>query len=284
MAFNDAGGFLPAHLPSPAPSTAGSVSTVTSRLPRQRNHPLRPGSAKEITVINYVDSHILNINRRHAKKFSGVFSQHVEGRGGGGQQRKNQNEETESDSVPGYGSFKEVVNDLEPIINVLWVSGTPSLQVPYLISLAGLVNSYLVDFPFMPRSTFRLLHKLDDTFASLLLGEDVETGAKLPGYEYRKDQVSMTEKVRIKSITEHTRMTIFDVADKVGGSVMPDEEEEEEEEEEDGDEGDDENEDVGNDIGGDFADPLGRWEMEAAKVYEKTVQLLGDELGKQEVV
>lgn len=162
-----------------------------------------------------------------------------------------------------------------------------------MISLSVLVNSSLSDYPFSPRSTFRLLRKLDSVFASLLLGEDAESGAPLPGFETRRNVVSMTEKVRIKSIAETCRMVVMEVRGR------DDEEEEEEEEEEGGDGGsasDDDDEDMvdvlgngagaglsangnGNDM--DYRETPGRWEMEAARVYERTIQLLGDELGKQ---
>lgn len=163
-----------------------------------------------------------------------------------------------------------------------------------MISLAVLVNSSLPDYPFSPRSTFRLLRKLDSVFASLLLGEDAESGAPLPGFETRRNVVSMTEKVRIKSIAETCRMVVMEVRGR-------DEEEENEEEEEDGDGGsasdedDEEMVDVLGDGAGsgsgrsangngnemDYRETPGRWEMEAARVYERTIQLLGDELGKQ---
>ena len=163
-----------------------------------------------------------------------------------------------------------------------------------MISLAVLVNSSLPDYPFSPRSTFRLLRKLDSVFASLLLGEDAESGAPLPGFETRRNVVSMTEKVRIKSIAETCRMVVMEVRGR-------DEEEEDEEEEEEGDGGsasdedDEEMVDVLGDGAGsgsgrsangngnemDYRETPGRWEMEAARVYERTIQLLGDELGKQ---
>lgn len=164
-----------------------------------------------------------------------------------------------------------------------------------MISLAVLVNSSLPDYPFTPRSTFRLLRKLDSVFASLLLGEDAESGAPLPGFETRRNVVSMTEKVRIKSIAEACRMVVMEVRGR-------DDEEEEEEEEgdggEDGSASDEDDEDMvdvlGNGAGAgpglsangngnemDYRETPGRWEMEAARVYERTIQLLGDELGKQ---
>jgi len=206
-------------------------------------------------VINYVDSHILAINRRHAKKFSGSIT-------------------GPDEADPGYENFREVAKDIEAIVDVLWVSATPSLQIPYLISLAVLVNSYLPDFPFSPGSTFHLVRKLDTVFASLIQGEDIESGATLPGFEGRRGVVSTTEKVRIKSITESTRIVVVDVQDKASGitdddGLMDLDNASEDDEETDVDQ---------------YMDTPGRWEMECARVYEKTVQILGDELGKQEIL
>ncbi|PGH06243.1 ribosomal RNA-processing protein 7 [Blastomyces parvus] len=265
------GGFIPASLPSPPASSVYSTSTVAPNLPQQRKQALRPGSAKETTVINFVDSHILAINRRHAKKFSSAFAA------------------DESEADRGYENFREVAKDIEAIVDVLWVSGTPSLQIPYLISLAGLLNTYLPDFPFSARATFKLLRKFDSIFASLLLGEDLQTGHPLPGFEGKLGVVSVTEKVRIKSLAESARIIVVSAQEK--------------EDEEDGvgmgrvDDGDDDDDDDdgGGDWDGDsegggggrldlegFGDELGRWEVESGRVYERTIQILGDELGKQD--
>lgn len=150
-----------------------------------------------------------------------------------------------------------------------------SLQIPYTISLAVLVSSSLPDYPFTPRSTFRILRKLDAVFASLLLGEDVDsgTGSPLPGFETRRSVVSMTEKVRIKSIAESCRMVVMEVR---GGDDS----------EGDSDNGGVEDYDMDTDSGGGAgteaeAEEPGRWEMEAARVYERTIQILGDELGRE---
>ena len=163
-----------------------------------------------------------------------------------------------------------------------------TLQIPYTISLAVLANSSLPDYPFAPRPTFRLLRKLDAVFASLLLGEDVDAGTSspLPGFETRRNVVSMTEKVRIKSIAEACRMVVMEVrgrgddddinydddgggGDGGGGA---------------GDTTDTDDEDM-IDVFGVSAEEdremPGRWEMEAARVYERTIQILGDELGRQ---
>jgi hypothetical protein len=133
-----------------------------------------------------------------------------------------------------------------------------------------LVNSFLPDYPFSARPTFRLLRKLDFMFTSLLLGEDAETGRPLSGFENRATPVvSTTEKVRIKCIAETCRVVVVEAREQEDGTGGYDDEEEGEEDDDD-------------DMFG-TEDPRmpGKWEMEAARVYERTIQLLGDELGKQ---
>ncbi|OOF91029.1 hypothetical protein ASPCADRAFT_19960, partial [Aspergillus carbonarius ITEM 5010] len=237
-------------LPSPALSTTTTTttSTASSLLPQPRSHPLRPGSAKEATVINYIDTTLLRIARRHAKKFSGAFAN-----------------PSLPESERGYESFQEIARDLEAVVDVLWVSGTPSLQIPYLISLAVQVNSYLAEYPFSAAATFRLLGKLDEVFAGLL-GDG----------EGRGGVVSMTEKVRIKSIAESGRVVVVEVREKEredGVELDGDQDKDEEDEDED----EDEMEDV---LGIEEYPTPGKWEMETARVYERTIQLLGDELGQ----
>jgi hypothetical protein len=107
----------------------------------------------------------------------------------------------------------------------------------------------------------------------LLQGEDVETGAALPGFEGRHGVVSMTEKVRIKSIAETCRIVVVESRENENveyNTVDLD--------------GSTDDEGITDDEFGfdSCAEAPGRWEMEAARVYEKTIQLLGDELGKQE--
>ncbi|OJJ34356.1 hypothetical protein ASPWEDRAFT_42339 [Aspergillus wentii DTO 134E9] len=250
------GGFIQ-PLPSPAPSSLSASTVTPSTLPKPRTHPLKAGSMKETTVINHIDKNILSINRRHAKKFSSSY--------------EDQNQQA---SERGYESFNEVAKDIEALVDVLWVSGTPSLQIPYMISLAVLVNSYLPDYPFTSGTTFRLIRKLDSVFASLLLGEDVESGAPLSGFENKSNVVSMTEKVRIKSIAETCRVTVVEAREQEDATGAED----------DDDEDDDftDDDDMADAFGtGGFEETPDRWEMEAGRVYERTIQLLGDELGQQ---
>ncbi|ODM24172.1 hypothetical protein SI65_02120 [Aspergillus cristatus] len=277
MASDSAGGFIHPSLPSPAPSTMSTSTATLSLLPQQRTHPLKAGSMKETAVINHLDKSILGINRRHAKKFSSSY--------GGGAPNGVGEGEGEGQDERGYESFKEMVRDIESLVDVVWVSGTPTLQIPYIISLAVLVNSSLPSYPFTPQSTFRLLRKLDSVFASLLTGEDADSGAPLAGFETRRNIVSMTEKVRIKSIAEACRMVVMEVRERS---------DDDETTEGDGDatgesEVDSEEEmvDVLGDVNAnvnavdEYHETPGRWEMEAARVYERTIQLLGDELGRQ---
>ncbi|RAL08657.1 general transcription factor IIH subunit TFB6 family [Aspergillus homomorphus CBS 101889] len=276
------GGFIPpaAHPPSPAPT----ASTATpSLLPKPRAHPLRPGSAKEATVLEYIDKKLLSISRRHAKKFSRAFI----GDDNSSSDNSSSSHQRSAPAEPerGYESFKEIARDFESLVDVLWVSGTPSLQIPYLISLAVQVNSYLPDYPFAAKATFRLLRKLDSVFASLLLGEDADSGEPLPGFEGRGNVVSMTEKVRIKSIAETCRVVVVEAREKedLGDDDDDDGDDGRRNGVEDSSENDDFDDDemMNDDVFGMDEYPIpGRWEMETAKVYEKTIQLLGDELGK----
>lgn len=105
MANEGRGGFMVNPLPSPAPSQASSLAAFSDndKLPIARSHPLKAGSQKEILFINHVDAKILNINRRYAKKFTGEVEEGV-GRG--------------------YDTFSELVDDLNVIFDIVWISST----------------------------------------------------------------------------------------------------------------------------------------------------------------
>lgn len=96
-----------------------------------------------------------------------------------------------------------------------------------------------------------------------MLGEDVESGVPLSGFEYTKNIVNTTEKVRIKSIAEASRIAVVEMREK------------DVEYQDDGDDSENEWED-GMDIDESEFESYhtGLWEMEAARVYERTLQLL----------
>lgn len=88
-------------------------------LPQQRQHAVRPGSSKEANLLAWVEAAVLRINRRHAKKFSGMQAKREEDSTGA---------EAEED-VPGYESFSEVAADITRVLDVLWVSNTRKLYL-----------------------------------------------------------------------------------------------------------------------------------------------------------
>ncbi|KAI1442593.1 hypothetical protein F5Y02DRAFT_242078 [Annulohypoxylon stygium] len=186
--FTNAGGFLPdgiTSLPSPAPSTASS--RAAARLPHPRSKPLVRGSKKEDYARNYVSDRLMHISRRYVKKH-GIPDP--------------------ADEVTGYESMDQVCKDLEEVVDVLWFSGTPSLQIPYLLNIALAFNTYLPSFPPSPAPTFALLKKLDHCFASLLIGRDLKSGDPLPGFQNNGRGFTRTDMVRCKSLTDETRMLV----------------------------------------------------------------------------
>lgn len=267
---DQAGGFF--HAPPPSgllspPHSTGSLSTAGSTLPSPRSSPLKSGSAKELAFRNYVDKHINTIQRRYAMKFSGEDNE-VDEMGGGVlathatmSTRANHTRHVEA----GYESFREAARDIEKVVEIVWVSGTLGLQIPYLLTLALLTVNYIPGFPAVPRTMFRLLDKLDSAFASLIQGKDVETGEVLPGFLNRKG-MSGTEKVRIKSLVERTRVTVVEVMSKGEYDAGMDEDAQTED-----DENNDDDDMLDYDAGTDF-------DMEIARVYDKTLVELGDTL------
>ena len=149
-------------------------------------------------------------------------------------------------------------------------SGSASLQVPYLLSLALLVTTFLPEFSPSPKATFRLLRKLDRAFASLLVGRDVDTGEQLPGFE-RGRGVTGTDKVRLKGIVDRTRIAVTD-AMSAGDAASDD----------DLDAEDTENESM-QDADVLDVDEEGDWDMEVARVYDRTVVELGDMLSAEPI-
>ncbi len=108
FASDQPGGFLQSTLPSPPPSSAHSASTAPTVLPLPRSTPLKPGTTKESSFIDYVDRKLLGVSRRYEKRYNTDFE-----------------DEPPSDlEGKGYESFDELANGLEGVIDVVWVSGT----------------------------------------------------------------------------------------------------------------------------------------------------------------
>ncbi|KAJ9612999.1 hypothetical protein H2200_002940 [Cladophialophora chaetospira] len=232
----------PASAASPTPSNT-SWSSRTSSLPTPRLHRLQPGSQKEIALIGYLDKQLLKITRRYAKRIG--------------------DEGIQKDDTPGYTTYDEFVADADPLVDVAWISGTPSLQIPYLLQLAGHACSYLEAFPFST-SVFPLLAKIDQGFAALLQPAQNDNPATNP------PQVTITEKVRIKSLVEQTRVEAVNAAATSGHNArlqdLTDTETDDDDEE---DEVDSDDEDEEESI---------RIPLAISRIYNRTLEILGDAL------
>ncbi|KAH8177800.1 subunit 11 of the general transcription factor TFIIH domain-containing protein [Sarocladium implicatum] len=258
------GGFLPATggLPSPAPS--GSSSTRPSgSLPHPRGRSLQPGSNKEAMTTRYVEERLLHINRRYIKKFSSAEP---------------------GDSLAGYTNFGEVCRDLDGVVNVLWLSGTPSLQIPFLLRLASDFTQFVRSFPPSPKATFDLLGKLDHCFSSILMGRDLETKEWLPGFENSmRAGMTTTDMVRCRSLVEQTRVLMVEV---MSSGDFDDEEDEKTNDTEDEDDVGHQTDDT--EMGFSDTNTLrpatwdadeDRLHLDAARIYENTIVQLGERLG-----
>ena len=254
---------------SPPPSVTSAITNANSELPHPRSTPLKPGGSKESAFIRYVDERLLRIQRRFAKRETPSINGDEADRDGA----------AIWDSVQGYKSMREACKDIEELMGVVWVSGTPGLQIPYLINLALVLTTIIADMPANPKQLFRVLAKLDHAFASLLQGKDVESGERLPGFDNRRG-VSGTEKVRIRSLIERTRRSVME---NVKSGELDDAYESDQEGETDQSEMD-----VDDDLEGELilegdgpyapGQEEESWEMQIARVYDHTMVELGDSL------
>ncbi|PHH59840.1 hypothetical protein CDD81_2447 [Ophiocordyceps australis] len=253
------GGFFPPSsvLPSPAPSSTSATSSAAavSALPHPRGKALLPNTKKEDMVRRFAEQRLLDVSRRYVKKFAPPDPQ---------------------DTIVGFRSFTEVCREFDGLVNILWRSGTPSLQIPFLLRLASDFTQYVRSFPPAPRPTFALLRKLDHCFASLLRGADTSTNEALPGFENGlRMGMTVTDMVRCRSIVEQTRVLVVEIMSQ----PAPEEEEDEEWDGETGTETETED-------GMRFAqecdddDDEARLHMDAARVFEKTIVQLGERLGE----
>ncbi|WPH05007.1 Hypothetical protein R9X50_00790500 [Acrodontium crateriforme] len=251
---------------SPPASIISTAATANNALPHPRNSPLRAGGSKESAFRRYVDQQILHIQRRFAKRTSPS---------GNGLSDIDRDKADTWGDVPGYHTMAEACKEIEALVDVIWISGTPSLQVPYLINLAVLQSTIMTAMPPSANRLFRLISKLDHAFASLIQGRDVDTGERLPGFDGMRG-LSATEKVRIRSLVERTRVSVVEVF-KRGEFEF-----ENEGEETDGGQMETDAEDEGGLIlerdGHEEGEEEDSWDMQLARVYDRTIVELGDSL------
>lgn len=140
-----------------------------------------------------------------------------------------------------------------------------SLQIPYLLSLAGLLSTFLPAFPFAPSPTFSITRKFDAAFAYLLQ----LPATSVTGSSKWSHGVSPTEKVRINSLISSTRVTAMDLARKGGYSTLVVADDDETDDNDEPEESTDEEEDESHD----------KVAIGLSKMYLHTLELLGDSLG-----
>lgn len=97
----------PASAASPSPSTGSGIANVSTALPTQRQNPLAQGSTKEINLIHYLDNQLLRVFRRYEKRLP-----------------EDQRTGVAHDDAPGYENMEEVIADLDPLVDVVWISHT----------------------------------------------------------------------------------------------------------------------------------------------------------------
>lgn len=112
--------------------------------------------------------------------------------------------------------------------------------------------------PFDPHSTLGILHKFDVVFAALCTGMHPLTHAPLPGAQEGRSLVTQTQKVRIRSLAETTRNSVFLCLPGPDWNGS-----------EDGD-GDGEGEE----------EVMQPWVLEATRIYDRTLMLLADQGGE----
>lgn len=141
----------------------------------------------------------------------------------------------------------------------------PSHPRPYYMHQSPVIHiRSSLNFPTAPQAYL--------AFFSLLRGVDAETDEPLSGFQGGRGRLSTTEKVRMRALVERTRVAVVEVAGG-GGSVTDaggDGTQTEDEFTTGDDDGDD---DAMEGVQGDGNH--GRWEMEIARVYEKTIVELG---------
>ena len=172
--------------------------------------------------------------------------------------------------------MKEACKDIQELVDLIWISGSPHLQVFYLISIALFIETLVQGMPPSPKRLFKLLNKMDHAFASLLQGRDIDTGERLPGFLNGR-AVTGTEQVRIRSIVERTRRNVVEAFKK--GEFEEEKERVQEIDDEDKMDTDTDGELVldGNDLDEPDEDD-DTFDMSIGRVYDRTIVELGDSL------
>jgi Subunit 11 of the general transcription factor TFIIH len=143
-----------------------------------------------------------------------------------------------------------------------------TLQIPFLLSLAGIFADYLPAFPFAERPTICLADKLDQAFA-ILLSQDRDPALAV-ATDTSHHLVSVTDRVRIRSVIESTRIIAVEASAKKPASASGGSQ--------------DVSENFTDTDYDDFTPDSHRHDrdslnMSISKIYEGSLSILGDSLG-----
>ncbi|KAJ5707976.1 hypothetical protein N7488_007777 [Penicillium malachiteum] len=229
--------------------------TPPINLPAQRSAPFPSGSYEENQVRGQLNAGLERIDLRLMKTRLGIDI-HT------------------SPTETRYLEFEDLSADVDRLVNILWVSATPSIQIEGLLALAGITEQALSMFDFDPEPILTILHKFDVIFVALCTGKHPFTQEPLPGVVEGQSLATQTQQVRMRSLAEATRFKVFQVASfsSSDDSIEVEEERNEGEhgyEREYEDEDEDENEDAYED--GDDSPSL---MMALTYIYERTLMSL----------
>ncbi|KAF8457304.1 hypothetical protein BGX38DRAFT_1266052 [Terfezia claveryi] len=191
------GGFLLPSIPSPPVSIGSSLRIIGKQrpLPAPRPTPLKPGSKHETALVRFLDDGLLDISRKYTKKYT----------------------------PGGYYDIQHIVQDLEKLVDLIWISATPSLQIQYLLQIANNLNDYLASFQLNLRVTFRFLDVLDRCFYALITGNSANPDSTPISAPMASPHFSMTAKVRLNSIIQRTRLHIIKIVEEGPSNIQGDE-------------------------------------------------------------
>lgn len=98
--------------PTP-PASSATQSQHASPLPQPRRHPLKPGGLKESELIRYLDQRVNRVQKRVDNRVTNRKMKPAPGE-------------------EGYSAFADVAQDLDELLDVVWVSGSRKLVVKRL--------------------------------------------------------------------------------------------------------------------------------------------------------
>lgn len=161
----------------------------------------------------------------------------------------------------GFTRFGQVIAEIDGLLNVVWISATIEIQIPYLLALAGNFRGFMHSFDFDTDSFF-LARKFDQAFSQLLTTAQPNSSTA--------HTIDKTEKVRIRSLAEETRFEMVDVASRNGYDTSRTA----------GDADEDDDYDLETDASqpSDTQSPSQSIALNLGKVYEKTLEILGGDV------